>query len=178
VLKKNFGCSGLVLVIVRKDLIGNAMKSTPVNFDFKVQLSNNSMYNTPPTFSIYISNKMFDWSKRQGGIKALEKQSKIKSDLIYSAIDQSNRFYLSEINPLYRSRVNIPFRIAINSVPDEKLEKLFLEDALKLNMIELKGHRAVGGLRVSLYNGVTIEETEKLAQLMRNFQAIHCVEAA
>jgi len=173
--QKNFGCSGLVIVIIRKDLIGHAMKSTPINFDYKIQMNNNSMYNTPPTFSIYITNKMFEWSKRQdGGIKGLKQQTKTKSNLIYTIIDQSNGFYLCEIEPRYRSRVNIPFRICdANGVPDEKLEKLFLDESAKANMIELKGHRAVGGLRVSLYNGITVEETEKLLELMKNFQETH-----
>jgi len=169
--QKNFGASGVVLVIIRKDLVGKSNnKSVPVNFDYKIQIDNNSMYNTPPTFSVYVSNMMFDWIKRQGGMKFFDQETAKKSALVYKIIDESNGFYINPINPKYRSRVNIPFRVGINGVPNEKLEASFLAEAIKANMIELKGHRAVGGLRASLYNGITIEETAKLVELMRSFQ--------
>jgi len=113
---------------------------------------------------------MFDWAKRQGGLKAITKQSDKKSSLVYETIDQSNGFYVNSIDKNYRSRVNIPLRIVTNNVPNEKLESLFLSEAIKSNMIELKGHRAVGGIRVSLYNGVTLEETTQLVNFMRTFQ--------
>jgi len=121
-------------------------------------------------FRIYIANKMFGWAKRQGGLKSLNQQSDKKSSLIYETIDQSNSFYVNSIEKKFRSRVNIPLRIMTNGVPNEKLESLFVNEAIKLNMIELKGHRAVGGIRVSLYNGVSLEETEQLVNFMRTFQ--------
>jgi phosphoserine aminotransferase len=121
-------------------------------------------------FRIYIANKMFRWAKRQGGLKSLNQQSDKKSSLIYETIDQSNSFYVNSIEKKFRSRVNIPLRIMTNGVPNEKLESLFVNEAIKLNMIELKGHRAVGGIRVSLYNGVSLEETEQLVNFMRTFQ--------
>lgn len=169
--QKNFGASGLVLVIVRKDLVDKSTnKNIPVILDYKVQVENGSMYNTPPTFSIYIANKIFDWMKRQGGLKALDQQSEEKSRLVYELIDQSNGFYVNSIEKNVRSRVNIPLRIVSNGVPDEKLEGQFLSEAIKNNMIELKGHRAVGGIRISLYTGLTVEETRKLVDFMRAFQ--------
>jgi phosphoserine aminotransferase len=147
------------------------------------------MYNTPPTFSyvetkeflfntfsvlfyfrIYIANKMFDWIKQQGGLKAMNQLSDKKSTLVYETIEESNGFYVNAIAKKYRSRVNIPLRIVSNGTPNEKLESLFLNEAIKSNMIELKGHRAVGGIRISLYNGVNLEETTKLIDFMRAFQ--------
>jgi phosphoserine aminotransferase len=148
------------------------------------------MYNTPPTFAyvknrisfknifhfyfrIYIANKMFDWIKRQGGLKGMNQLSDKKSSLVYETIDQSNGFYINMIDRKYRSRVNIPLRIVTNGTPNEKLESLFLTEALKSNMFELKGHRAVGGIRISLYNGVDLQETSKLVDFMRKFQKTH-----
>jgi phosphoserine aminotransferase len=113
---------------------------------------------------------MFDWTKRQGGLKATNQQSDKKSSLVYQTIDQSNGFYVNSVNKKFRSRVNIPLRIIKDGQPDEKLEALFLNEAIKANMIELKGHRAVGGIRVSLYTGITVEETNKLVNFMRTFQ--------
>jgi phosphoserine aminotransferase len=113
---------------------------------------------------------MFDWTKRQGGLKAMDQQSNEKSSLVYQTIDQSNGFYVNSIDKTFRSRVNIPLRIATNGILNEKLESLFVSEAIKSNMIELKGHRAVGGIRISLYNGVTLEETTKLLDFMRTFQ--------
>jgi len=169
--QKNFGASGLVLVILRKDLVEkNTNKSIPLILDYKTQIDNGSMYNTPPTFSIYIANKMFDWTKQQGGLKAINQQSDKKSSLVYETIDQSNGFYVNSIDKKFRSRVNIPLRIVTNGIPNEKLESLFINEAIKSNMIELKGHRAVGGIRVSLYNGVSLEETNQLVNFMRTFQ--------
>jgi len=113
---------------------------------------------------------MFDWTKRQGGLKSINQQLDKKSSLVYEIIDQSNGFYVNSIEKKFRSRVNIPLRIQTNGVPNEKLESLFLNEAIKLNMIELKGHRAVGGIRISLYNGVSLEETIQLINFMRIFQ--------
>ena len=116
---------------------------------------------------------MFDWLKRQGGLKAFDHLSAQKSKLVYERIDQSSGFYVNTIEKKYRSRVNIPLRIVTNGLPDEQLEALFLQEALKSNMIELKGHRAVGGIRVSLYNGVTLPDTMQLLDFMAAFQKLH-----
>lgn len=169
--QKNFGASGLVLVIVRKDLIEKITnKSIPVIFDYKVQLANGSMYNTPATFSIYIANKIFEWTKQHGGLKGMNQLSENKSNLVYETIDQSNGFYVNTVEKSSRSRVNIPLRIATNGTANEKLESLFLSEATKANLVELKGHRAVGGIRISLYNGISLEETNQLVHFMRTFQ--------
>jgi phosphoserine aminotransferase len=145
------------------------------------------MYNTPPTyayvkkrsflknifhfyFRIYIANKIFDWTKRQGGLKGMDQLSEKKSKLVYEMIDQSNGFYVNMIDKKYRSRVNIPLRIVTNGTPNEKLESLFLNETAKANMMELKGHRAVGGIRISLYNGINLQDTTKLVEFMRKFQ--------
>lgn len=114
---------------------------------------------------------MFAWIKEQGGLNIINERSDKKSSLVYESIDQSNGFYASFVEKAYRSRMNIPFRIVKNGIPDEKLETLFLKEAVQSNMIELKGHRAVGGIRASLYNGITLEETTKLVEFMRKFQA-------
>lgn len=113
---------------------------------------------------------MFKWIKQQGGVKGINELSDKKSTLVYQTIEQSNGFYVNSVDEKFRSRTNIPLRIVVNGVPDEKLEALFLKEAIKANMIELKGHRAVGGIRVSLYNGITVQETMKLVNFMREFQ--------
>ena len=113
---------------------------------------------------------MFDWTKQQGGLKAMNQQSNEKSSLVYQIIDQSNGFYVNLIDKKYRSRVNIPIRIVKNGIPDQKLESLFIDEAIQSNMFELKGHRAVGGLRISLYNGISLQDTKKLVHFMRIFQ--------
>ncbi|CAM4957453.1 unnamed protein product [Rotaria socialis] len=169
--QKNFGISGVVLVIIRKDLVEkNTNKSIPLILEYKIQIDNGSMYNTPPTFAIYIASKMFAWIKQQGGLKAINERSDKKSSLVYQTIEQSNGFYVNFVEKKYRSRTNIPFRIVTNGVPDEKLETLFIKEAIQSNMIELKGHRAVGGIRVSLYNGISVKEATQLVNFMRTFQ--------
>lgn len=113
---------------------------------------------------------MFDWTKQHGGLKGMNQLSEKKSTLVYDTIKQSNGFYVNSIAKKYRSRVNIPLRIVTNGIPNEKLESLFLNEAAKSNLIELKGHRAVGGIRISLYNGINVEEATKLVDFMRTFQ--------
>ena len=113
---------------------------------------------------------MFDWIKKQGGLKAIDQQATDKSSLVYETIDQSNGFYVNIIPKSLRSRMNIPLRILSNGVANEKLESLFLSEAIKSNMIELKGHRAVGGIRISLYNGINLDETRQLVNFMQTFQ--------
>lgn len=168
--QKNIGCAGVTLVIIRDDLLGHAMPFCPVIFDYKVQAGNNSCYNTPPTFSIYIMGLVFEWLKAQGGTEAMAERNNKKASMIYNLIDHSNGFYVSPVEVKMRSFMNIPIRIKNG---DEQLEKQFLDEALKQGMIQLKGHRSVGGLRVSLYNAITIDETEKLVAFMSQFQANH-----
>ncbi|MCI4392501.1 hypothetical protein PGIGA_G00146720 [Pangasianodon gigas] len=170
--QKNIGSAGVTIVIVREDLLGKALKECPTVFDYKVQAENNSLHNTPPCYSIYIVKLVLEWIKKNGGTDVMDKLSKQKSSLIYDIINSSNGFYSCPIDVKSRSRMNIPFRIG-NSEGDEALEKQFLEGASKLGMISLKGHRSVGGIRVSLYNAVTVEETQALAAYMKEFLNKH-----
>uniref|UniRef100_A0A4W3HY03 Phosphoserine aminotransferase n=1 Tax=Callorhinchus milii TaxID=7868 RepID=A0A4W3HY03_CALMI len=172
--QKNAGCAGVTVVIIREDLLGFALKECPIVFDYKVEVSSNSLYNTPPCYSIYIMGLVLEWIKDTGGIQAMEQNSIAKSKLIYNIIDGSNGFYVCPLASNCRSRMNIPFRIG-NANGDDALEKEFLNEAAKCNMISLKGHRSVGGIRASLYNAVTVEETQKLAELMIEFMKEHQV---
>ncbi|NXE79582.1 SERC aminotransferase, partial [Cochlearius cochlearius] len=170
--QKNVGCAGVTVVIVREDLLGFALKECPVVLDYKTQVMNGSLYNTPPCYSIYIMGLVLEWIKNNGGAAAMDKLSLIKSRMIYDIIDKSNGFYVCPVEKKNRSRMNVPFRIG-SIKGDEALEKKFLEKAVELNMISLKGHRSVGGIRASLYNAVTVEDVQKLATFMRSFMQTH-----
>ncbi|KAM4878479.1 phosphoserine aminotransferase isoform 2-T2 [Sylvia borin] len=170
--QKNVGCAGVTVVIVRDDLLGFALKECPVVLDYKTQAANSSLYNTPPCYSIYIMGLVLEWIKNNGGAAAMNKLSLIKSQMIYDIIDKSNGFYACPVERKNRSRMNVPFRIG-SVKGDEALEKKFLEKAVELNMISLKGHRSVGGIRASLYNAVTVEDVQKLATFMRSFMQMN-----
>ncbi|KAL1777831.1 Phosphoserine aminotransferase [Sigmodon hispidus] len=137
-----------------------------------VQAGNNSLYNTPPYFSIYVMGMVLDWIKNNGRATAMEKLSFIKSQMIYEIIDNSQGFYVCPVKHQSRSRVNIPFRIG-NAKGDEALENRFLDKVMEFNMISLKGHRSVRGIRTFLYNAVRTEDVEKLATFMKNFLEMH-----
>jgi len=168
--QKNIGCAGVTVVIVREDLIGSALPETPSILDYKIQSGNNSLYNTPPTYSIYMMGLVFEWMKEHGGVDSIAKNNEQKANSLYRLIDNSNGFYLAPVSPCSRSRMNIPMRIKGG---DEALEKKFLEEALKNGMVELKGHRSVGGIRISLYNAITYEEVKRLLAFMSDFQQAH-----
>uniref|UniRef100_A0A6B2EFR0 Phosphoserine aminotransferase n=1 Tax=Phlebotomus kandelakii TaxID=1109342 RepID=A0A6B2EFR0_9DIPT len=170
--QKNIGPSGITVVIVRKDLIGHAMTVTPSILDFAAVAKDNSISNTPPTFIIYVMGRVFAWIKRQGGVKAMYDASIKKSQMIYNEIARSGGFYCCPLNEACRSRMNIPFRIG-GLQGDDALEKAFLKGAEARKMVQLKGHRSVGGIRASLYNAVTIEDAETLAKYMRDFFEEH-----
>ncbi|XP_029960628.1 phosphoserine aminotransferase [Salarias fasciatus] len=170
--QKNAGCAGVTVVIVRDDLLGHTLKECPIVLDYKVQAEMNSMYNTPPCFSIYIMGLVLEWIKNNGGSTAMDKLNKQKSSMIYDIIDSSDGFYVCPVDTACRSRMNLPFRLGKRG-GDEALEKEFLEGASKRGMISLKGHRSVGGIRASLYNAVTLEETEALADYMKEFLKDH-----
>ncbi|XP_013867184.1 phosphoserine aminotransferase [Austrofundulus limnaeus] len=170
--QKNVGCAGVTVVIVREDLLGHTQKECPIVLDYKVQAEMNSLYNTPPCFSIYIMALVLEWIKNNGGSAAMETLNKQKSSMIYDIIDSSNGFYVCPVDKSCRSRMNLPFRVG-KKEGDEALEKKFLEGASKRGMISLKGHRSVGGIRASLYNAVTLEDTEALAGYMREFLKEH-----
>ncbi|KAM7360263.1 phosphoserine aminotransferase [Cochliomyia hominivorax] len=166
--QKNIGPSGTTVIIIREDLLGHHIKETPSILNFSLMAKNESLLNTPPTFGIYVMSLIFQWIKRNGGVEGMSKNSTIKSKLIYNVIDKSNGFFYCPVDVNVRSRMNIPFRIG-SAQGNESLEKTFLAKAESEGMIQLKGHRSVGGIRASLYNAVTIEETQKLANLMLKF---------
>jgi len=168
--QKNIGPAGVVVVIIREDLLGNPMKICPSVFDFTYVAKENSVHNTPATFSVYVMGLVLQWIKRNGGLEAMEKQAIEKSGHLYNAMVESKGFYTCPIDENVRSRMNVPFRIGGGN---EKLEELFLKEAEKLKMYQLKGHRSIGGIRASLYNAVTLEDVKLLVQFMVEFQKQH-----
>ena len=163
--QKNIGPAGLALVIVRKDLLGLARQDTPLLLNWQVIADSASMQNTPPTFAWYLSGKVFDWITAAGGLPEMERRNKRKADLLYSYIDESN-FYHSPVAPECRSLMNIPFTLA-----DADLDQRFLADAKACGLLNLKGHRSVGGMRASLYNAVPEAAVLALVDFMRDFEA-------
>jgi len=170
--QKNLGTAGCTTVIVRDDLMNHACKLCPSVFEYKSQADMNSVYNTPPVYSIYMMSLVLEWIRDEGGLPEMERRANIKSKLIYDVVDDSKGFYHCPIELGYRSRMNIPFHIG-TAQGVEKLEKLFLAEAENRSMISLKGHRSVGGIRASLYNAVTVEETQMLADFMKEFYEKH-----
>lgn len=165
--QKNIGPSGLVVTIVREDLLGRARSFCPTMLNYKVAADNGSMYNTPATFSWYLSGLVFEWLKEQGGVEAMERINRAKKDLLYKAIDTSD-FYSNPIAHNARSWMNVPFRLA-----DEKLDKAFLAGADARGLLNLKGHRSVGGMRASIYNAVGLDAVEALVAYMAEFEKEH-----
>ncbi|EEF40690.1 phosphoserine aminotransferase, putative [Ricinus communis] len=166
--QKNVGPSGVTVVIIRKDLIGNAQEMTPVMLDYKIHDDNNSLYNTPPCYCIYMCGLVFEDLLAQGGLKEVEKKNKKKADLLYNAIDESNGFYRCPVDKSVRSLMNVPF-----TLEKSDLEAEFIKEAAKEKMVQLKGHRSVGGMRASIYNAMPLAGVEKLVAFMKDFQARH-----
>lgn len=162
--QKNIGPAGLTIVIVREDLIGNAMSDMPAMFDYKTHADNDSMYNTPPTNSWYLAGLVFKWLKDQGGIKAIQEINQRKANKLYQAIDNS-AFYSNPIDTKYRSWMNIPFILA-----DDNLDKLFIEKAAENGLTTLKGHRSLGGMRASIYNAMPESGVDALIDFMAEFE--------
>jgi len=165
--QKNIGPAGLTIVIVREDLVGHAPATTPSMFDYKVHADNVSMYNTPPTYAIYVAGLVFQWLKRNGGLTQMEKINIAKAKAIYDVLDGSG-FYRSPVAKDDRSRMNIPF-----TLPDESLDEPFLKAAKQRGLIQLKGHRSVGGMRASVYNAMPIEGVSVLVEFMQDFERKH-----
>lgn len=164
--QKNVGPAGVVIGILREDMLERVPENMPVMLDYKVQVENDSLYNTPPCFSIYMVGLVMKWIKKNGGLAGIETRNKAKSDLLYGTIDASGGFYKGHAQPEFRSRMNVTFRL-----PNEELEAQFASEAKKMNMIGLKGHRSVGGLRASIYNAVELSDVEALVGFMKEFQA-------
>jgi len=165
--QKNIGPAGLTIVIVREDLVGHAPATTPSMLDYKVHADNGSMYNTPPTYAIYMAGLVFQWLKRNGGLTQMEKINIAKAKAVYDVLDGSG-FYRSPVAKDDRSRMNIPFTLA-----DERLDEPFLKAARQRGLIQLKGHRSVGGMRASVYNAMPIEGVHTLVEFMRDFERKH-----
>lgn len=166
--QKNVGPSGVTVVIIRKDLIGNAQEKTPVMLDYKIHADNNSLYNTPPCYGIYMCGLVFEDLLEQGGLEEVEKKNKHKADLLYKAIDESKGFYRCPVEKSVRSLMNVPF-----TLEKSELEVEFVKEAAKEKMVQLKGHRSVGGMRASIYNAMPLAGVEKLVAFMKDFQARH-----
>ncbi len=162
--QKNIGIAGLTIVIVREDLMGNVVANQPILFDYTTQVNNDSMYNTPSTYAWYVASHVFEWLKQQGGLSAMAKINQIKAKTLYDAIDGSD-FYSNPVAKKYRSRMNVPFLLN-----DESLNGLFLEKAVANNLITLKGHRSVGGMRASIYNAMPQEGINELVNFMKVFE--------
>lgn len=165
--QKNAGPSGVTIVIVREDLLGHAKAICPTMLDWKIHADADSLYNTPPCYAIYVCGLYFDYMKRIGGVEALQGIAEQKSGLIYDAIAQSNSFYTNPVDTPYRSKMNIPFLIKGGDV---NLEKKFLQETEALGLTTLAGHRSVGGLRSSVYNGMPMEGAARLAEFMNDFR--------
>ncbi|KAI8904606.1 pyridoxal phosphate-dependent transferase [Powellomyces hirtus] len=173
--QKNIGPAGATLVLIRDDLLDRKHPTLvcPVMMDYALCAKNNSMYNTPPTYAIYVSGLVFEWLLQQGGIPAIEKRNKEKAETLYTAIDSSNGLFVCPVAKTYRSRMNVPFRVCdpTTGQPSNDLEKRFLNGAQERRMLQLKGHRSVGGIRASLYNAMPIEGVNALVDYMREFAA-------
>ncbi len=165
--QKNIGPAGLTIVIVREDLTGKAAKGTPSVMDYKLQAAADSMLNTPSTYGIYIAGLVFKWLKALGGLAEIEKRNIAKARLLYDYLDQSG-FYKNPVDPKDRSLMNVPFTLKSSSF-DEK----FLKGAEKLGMVQLKGHRSVGGMRASIYNAMPLAGVQQLVAYMKEFEAKH-----
>ncbi len=165
--QKNIGPSGLVVVIIRKDLLGHARKDTPTMMNYQVIADNNSMYNTPATYSWYLAGLVFQWLKAQGGVEAMAALNERKARKLYDFID-NNDFYANPVEPRFRSRMNVPFTLA-----DDGLNGDFLKGAEAHGLLNLKGHRSVGGMRASIYNAMPEAGVDALIEYMAEFAREH-----
>ena len=162
--QKNMGPAGLTVVIVRDELLDRALPITPSAFHWKAQAEAESMLNTPPTYAIYIAGLVFEWLLAQGGLAAIERRNITKAALLYDYLDRGS-FYRSPVRKEDRSRMNIPFKLE-----DESLDEAFLKGAQDQGMVQLKGHRSVGGMRASIYNAMPIEGVRRLVEYMQDFE--------
>jgi phosphoserine aminotransferase len=161
--QKNIGPAGLCIVIVRDDLLGDVLAGTPTAMNYQVAADNGSMYNTPATYSWYLAGLVFDWLKQQGGVAAIEEINKRKAEKLYSYIDASD-YYANPVAINNRSKMNVPF-----TLKDSALDKAFLQEAEKQGLLNLAGHRSVGGMRASIYNAVTEQAVDALIEFMQSF---------
>ncbi len=163
--QKNLGPAGTAVVIIRDDMIEKSNQNLPSMLKYDTYAKNNSLYNTPASFTIYMIKLMLEWVKAEGGLDVIEKRNEEKAAIVYNAIDNSNGFYRGHAEPGSRSLMNVTFRL-----PSEDLEKEFVAEAAKVGLAGLKGHREVGGIRASIYNAMPVEGCRKLAEFMREFR--------
>jgi phosphoserine aminotransferase len=162
--QKNMGPSGVTVVIIRDDLIGHAMDITPTMFNYEIHSKNGSLYNTPPAYSIYICKLVYEWIKGLGGVSAVQKMNEDKAAILYGFLDSSSMFS-GTVVPEDRSLMNVPF-----VTPDDDLNKKFIAEAAERGLVELKGHRSVGGMRASIYNAFPVEGVKLLVDFMKEFE--------
>ena len=165
--QKNIGPAGLTIVLVREDLIGQALPITPSAFDYGIQAAHDSMLNTPPTYAIYIAGLVFKWLEAQGGLAAMEQRNRAKAALLYDYLD-ATEFYSNPVARADRSLMNVPFKLH-----DAALDQAFLDGAKARSLLQLKGHRLIGGMRASIYNAMPIEGVQALVAYMKEFEARH-----
>ncbi|KAF0302197.1 Phosphoserine aminotransferase [Amphibalanus amphitrite] len=163
--QKNMGPAGLTIVIVREDLLGRGLPVCPSVLSYSTMAKAGSLYNTPPCFNVYVTGKVLDWVEEQGGVEEMSKRSDTKAKLIYTAADQSDGFYVAPVDGAARSRTTVQLRISAGA----ELEKKFLKEAEEVGFKSLKGHRSVGGLRVALFNALTVPQIEKLVKFLGQF---------
>lgn len=162
--QKNLGPAGVTLVIIREDLIGDAMDFTPIMLDYKTHADNGSMYNTPPTYAIYVLKLVLEWIKSKGGIAELQKVNEAKAKILYDFLDNS-KLFKGTVVPEDRSLMNAPFVTG-----NEEMDAKFIAEAKAAGFVNLKGHRTVGGMRASIYNAMPVEGVEKLVAFMKEFE--------
>jgi phosphoserine aminotransferase len=162
--QKNIGMAGLTIMIVREDLLERALSICPSAFEWKTIAASNSMYNTPPTYAIYIAGLVFKWVKKQGGLDVIERRNVEKAKLLYDTIDSSS-LYINRVERRSRSRMNVPFFLA-----DESRNESFLSGARARGLLQLKGHKSIGGMRASLYNALPLEGVNALIEYMKEFE--------
>ncbi len=165
--QKNLGPSGVTIVIIRKDLAERADKNLPTLLQYRTHIKENSLYHTPPTFAVYVVGLVLEWIESEGGVQGMEKRNEAKANLLYDTIKTSGGFYHCPVENGSRSRMNVVFRVAAGG---ESMEKQFANEAAAAGLVGTPGHRSVGGMRVSLYNSVTLEAVEALTGFMREFQ--------
>src|SRR5690606_21203492 len=166
--QKNLGPVGIGVVIVRRDLLERAGQPRADIFDYRLQLAADSMLNTPPTWNWYVAGLTFRWMLEQGGVEEFSRRNEAKARMLYAAIDGSGGFYRNHVAPAVRSRMNVPFVL-----PDAALDKTFLAGAREADLVGLKGHRVLGGMRASIYNAMPLAGVEALAAYMADFQRRH-----
>lgn len=162
--QKNIGPAGVTIVIIKKDLMKRASKDLPAMLNFNIHAENRSLYNTPPTYAVYISKLVFEWLLNFGGVSAMEKQNRYKSSLLYDFIDNS-RLFKGNVDREFRSLMNVTF-----STGSKKLDALFVKNAEKNSLVNLQGHKSAGGIRASIYNAMPVEGVEKLVEFMKKFE--------